>query len=557
MFNFYFRNKNYSCATKILANLINYRNTSNIINEIDVVSGIQNNNINFNYVSLDDRITYVNTMLRTLDLQIKDAEYIQLEEQKMKEIQEAKLLREKMINIKNLLNIQYEIKSFLTNYFDNAINNNSNNINESDLDEFRYAIIKLDNELLDLNTLYQNYAKKFSIFESCISIFFQIKFANTNNKVDPKEIKSVYCDYFCKFDDKTLDMQWPYINFDRFIRIFNTLIKEKTQYQNFYNMLQNNGMKNKYRDIIPLEFIIAIIESMNRKLIFDKDNFFNDDNYYLIKLKQNFSQPENPFWFINFLNVQIFLPFSYIFNEYYIIYLSLSKDSPPNLRNNIFNDIRSNNSNIINNENNLSLNTFNSNNLSIYNNSNYEEYGMVFDGNLNGDLSKKISKETKFYSLFLLLGIGKLWSNRIIDIIENNNEIYIENKLKTQDELDLKQYKLEVKKNGNQKFNNLINEYFEILKNCNLTFSEQKYSYLEKYGEIIKNEMKMAEKIINDYYKNKKSYDNINSDSKGNSIDNQNRILKINFVGDNNIRNTFKPFTNSRGDGGFINLMGK
>ena len=326
-------------------------------------------------------------------------------------------------------------------------------------------------------------------------------------------------------------------------------------------MLQNNGMKNKYRDIIPLEFIIAIIESMNRKIIFHNNDFFNDDNYYLIKLKQNFSQPHNPFWFINFLKVQIFLPYSYIFNEYYIIYLSLCKDVSPKIGNNISNNLRSNHSNI-NNDNNLSINTFNSNDLSVFNNSNYEEYGMVFDGNLNGDLSKKISQEAKFYALFLLLGIVKLWGNRLCDIIDNNNDFYLDNQLKTQDELDLKQFYLEIKKNNNQKINNLIKEYFEELKKCKLTFSEQKYSYLKRYIEIIENEIKNAEEKVNNYYsKVKKPYNYYKSDNKDknfaniNNIENQNRLLKINIVGDKNIVNNYMPF-NSKVGGGFINLMG-
>ena len=251
MFNFYFRNKNYPCAIKVLANLINYKNPQNI-SQINFKPDEENQNI-INYVSLDDRMTYVNTMLRTLDLHIKDSEYIQLPEQKQKEIQESKNLKEKMISIKNILNIQYEIKSFLMAYYNNAINNDYNN--NQDLQEFEIAIVKMDNEVLDLNNLY-NYAKRFSIFDSCISIFFQIKFANTNNKIDAKEIRKAYCDYFCKFDENNIE-KWPFINFERFNRIFNILIKEKTQYQNFYHMLENNGMKNKYRDIIPLEFIIS------------------------------------------------------------------------------------------------------------------------------------------------------------------------------------------------------------------------------------------------------------------------------------------------------------
>ena len=558
MYNFYFRNKNYSCATKILANLINYKNTG-----ISLDINGDNINKNKNFVSLDDRITYVNSMFRTIELQIKDAEYIQLPEQKMKEIQEAKLLKEKMINIRNLLNIQYEIKSYLTNYINNALNNNNweNEDNDRDLNEFEFAIIKLDNEIISLNELYQNFAKKFSIFDSCISILFEIKFSNTNNKIERKEIRSVYTDYFCKFDERTLESSWPYINFDRFTRLFNTLIKEKTQYQNFYNMLQTNGMKNKYRDIIPLEFIIALIERMNRRLIFSKDNFFNNDKYYLIKLKQNYTDRDNPFWFIHFLREQIFLPFSFIFNEYFIIYLSLCKESNPKKFSNInnYNDFISNKSNIINNDN-LSVNTFNSNNLSVINDSGYEEYGMIFDGNLTGDINKKLSQDTKLYSIFLLLGIAKLWIDRLIGIIDNNIDFYLENKTKTQDNLDLKQFYLEIKKNGNLKINNIIKEYFEELKNCKLHFDERKYEYLKKYGEIIKNDIEMAKEKVNNYYLNKNKinddYD-YDEDKKNynNSNDNKDNILKIKFVGDRNT-STFMPFTNSMGGGGFINKMG-
>ena len=545
MFNFYFRNKNYSSATKILANLINYKNPAKNINDFETLNRNINKSIINNYVSLDDRITYVNTMIRTLDLQIKDAEYIRLQDRKIKEIHEAKVLREKMINIRNLLNIQYEIKSHLTSYIINAMNYfNKNENNNANLNEFKNAIAILDNELLDLNTLYQNYAKKFYIFDSCISIVFQIKFANTNNKLD----------------DKTLETKWPYINFDRFFRIFNTLIKEKTQYQNFYNMLQNNVMKNKYRDIIPLELIISIIESMNKKLIFNKDHFFNNDNFYLIKLKENFSQPENPFWLINYLNEKILLPFSYIFNEYYIIYLSLCKDFIPKFfQNNNINEIRTNKSNIniINNDN-LSVNTFNSNNLSVFNNSSYEEYGMIFDGNLTGDLNKKISPDTKFYILFLLLGIAKLWANRLIYLIDNTSEYYLENELKAQDELDLKQFHLEIKKNGNKKINVLINEYFEELKKCKLFISEQKFLYLKKYWEIIENDIILTKDKVNSFYSKKKITYN-NNYKVQNDYDNNNlkTFSDVNTVEENNIVNNYMPFTNSISGGGFINLMGK
>ena len=544
MFNFYFRNKNYSCATKILANLVNYTNPPINLNRINAINGSDEKNNN--YVSLDDRITYVNSMLRTLDLQIQDAEYIQIQEQKMKEIQEAKSLKEKMINIRNILNIQYEIKNYLTSYLYNYIDNNINNDNE-ELEEFRAAITILDFEKIDLNNLYNKYAKKFSIFDSCMSIFFQLKFSNTNNKVDPKEIKKVYCEYFCKFDEMTLSTQWPYINFERFIRIFNNLIKEKTQYQNFYNMLQNNGMKNKYRDIIPLEFIIAIMESMNRRIIFNDSKFAEGDNY-LMKIKQSFKQPENPFWFIIFLREQIYLPLSYIFNEYYIIYLSVSKEVKPKIMPND-NDLRSGRNKI---NDSLSINTFNSNNLSVFDNSNYEEYGMIFDGNLSGDLNRKFSQDTKFYILFLLLGIIKLWSNKLIDIIDNNIDFGIGDQQHSQDEFDLKQFNLELKKNENQKMSLIIKEYFEELKKCKLIFSDQKCDILKKYGENIENDLKKAEDRVNRFYSNKNK-----NDSNNNKSENKNKVLKINVIGENpSTFSNFIPFSNLNNNN-FRNLMGK
>ena len=423
-------------------------------------------------------------------------------------------------------------------YYNNAINNDYNN--NQDLQEFEIAIVKMDNEVLDLNNLY-NYAKRFSIFDSCISIFFQIKFANTNNKIDAKEIRKAYCDYFCKFDENNIE-KWPFINFERFNRIFNILIKEKTQYQNFYHMLENNGMKNKYRDIIPLEFIISIIESMNRKLIFNKEQIFNDEDHYLIKLKCHFSQPENPFWFITYLKEQILLPFSYIFSEYYIIFLSLSKIIIPNNNLNM-NELRSNRSNI--NNDNLSVNTLNSNNLSVFNNSSYEEYGMIFDGNLICEPNRKLSDDAKFYCLFLLMGVAKLWSRRVADLMDNNNDYYLENSLKSQDELDLKQFNLEINKNGNQKIKYIIKEYHEELKKCKLIFEEQKYKALVKYGEIIESGIIEIEKKVKKYYnENKKKYKE------------EKKILQINFVGDRNESNSFMPFSDTKNWGNFRNMMG-
>ena len=502
---------------------------------------------------MDDRITYVNTMLNTLDLQIKDAEYNQNKELKINEINEAKSLKEKMLTIRNILNIQNEIKNYLIAYVNNVMNENNMN-NNSMID----AILKLDNELLDLNTLYNQYAKAFSIFDCCMSIFFQLKFSssnkniNINNKIDVKEVKNVYCDYFCELDESTLNMKWPQINFERFNRIFNILIKEKTQYQNFYDMLSNNGMKNKFRDIIPLEFIIAIIESMNRRIIFKDKEFELGDNY-LLKAKQSFNQFKNPFWFILYLKQQIYLPVSYIFNEYYIIYLSITKDA--NIKK--FNiNANISNSNINNNMNDsISVNTFNS----LYNNSSniFEEYGMVFDGNLSGDLNKKMSQDNKLYILFLLLAIAKIWSNRVIDFIDDNNEDISgfnlnNNKQTNQKEFDLKQFNLEIKKNGNQKIKLLIKEFSDELQKCKMLFSQKKFDTLENFADTIEKELKSTEEKVRQNFSDFNNFEYSNS----NNIE-KNKILKVNAIGDNtNLDNSGFNRGRNHGNNNFINLFG-
>jgi hypothetical protein len=332
-------------------------------------------------------------------------------------------------------------------------------------------------------------------------------------------------------------------------------------------MLQNNGMKNKYRDIIPLEFIIAIIESMNRKIIFNNDKFIEGDNY-LMKLRQEYKQPENPFWLLLYLRDQIYLPLSFIFNEYYIIYISLSKENISKFIPNISNTNSDLRSNLMSN-NDLSMHTFNTNNFGIFNNSNFEEYGMVFDGNLSGDISRQRSKDAKFYILFLLLGIEKLWINRLFDILNNRIDTNVGEQRHSQDELDLKQFYLEFKKNGNQKLKNLIKEFYEELKNCRLIYSENKCIELKNYGNQIEENLKEVEDKVSIFYSNKikKDINKNNMDISKNNINNNNiniiksndnkeKLLQVNFVGEDkkNYFGNHIPFSNNY-NSEFINLM--
>ena len=517
MYNYYFKNKNYPAATKILANLINYKNEENNI----ILLENEEQRIDFNnVVRLDDRISYVNLMLQTLELQIKDSEYYRLPEDKKREIEDAKLLREKMIQVKNILNIQKEIKGFLSAYISNAINNN---YSEDGLFDYHEAIQKLDFEFYQLNELYNNFAKKFLIFDSCMTIYFHIKFSNTNNKLDPKEIKRTYCNNFCKLNENDLYNNWPDINFQRFDRIFNILIKEKTQYQNFYNMLQSNGMKNRFKDIIPLEFIIAIVESINRKFIFNNKN--NNGDNYIVLLKASYKQKDNPFWLILYLIEEVHLPISYIFNEYYIIYLSLNKEK---MKEN-YNLIDDNSSNA---DGNSSMYSIESNNFNMLNNVNNEEYGMVFDGNLNYIQGKRLDIETKFYCLFLLLGIQRIWVDKINGILDNSIEL--EPNRKAQNEFDFKIFNNENAKKS-IKMKNIIEEYYKELNNsCNLFFTEEKKEVLKKYCQYIENEYIVTSKRMNEYLEEKNKFYPRTHD----------KVVKVNFIGEQNKDNNNYPFTN-------------
>ena len=95
-----------------------------------------------------------------------------------------------------------------------------------------------------------------------MSIFFQIKFSSgdkNEERVDVKEVKNIYLDYFCNLTEETLSINWPWINFERFNRIFNMLIKEKTQYQLFYFTLSMAYFAPKCSSLDYFKFILPNI----------------------------------------------------------------------------------------------------------------------------------------------------------------------------------------------------------------------------------------------------------------------------------------------------------
>ena len=502
LYDFYFKNKNFACASNALLALINYKNPLNADN-------------NSNYISLENRITYVNNILNVLELRIANAEYINDFDKRSDEIQESKKLKDKMLNTLNILNIQYGIKNFLQSYIDNYRNKNPEEIN-TNLDSYIQALIMLDRKAIDINELYHNYAKKFIIFDSCMSLLFQNKFGSNkynNNPINEKEVKFIFFKFIYKFGRVE---EWPYMNFDRFNYVFNLLIKEKTNYQNFYDMLKNNNMKNKYKDLLPIHFITSLIENKNKNLIYDNNDFIKGDNY-LMRLKQDYKQKNNPFWFIIYLRQQLNLPLSYIFDIYFDIYLSLLKY---NSNNNLFKQININTNNTISNqsENNeqsvedgehniivndnesKSNNTINDKISYKTNNTNdefnYNNYGKIFDGNLNERSNKPKSQDADFYCLFLLNAILEMWCNKYMYFI-NSNEFKTNNYNNSQDEYDMKMFKIEMKKAGN-KFRKIIVEYENELKKLNLSLAEEKYEQLKIYGENIKNEFNLTENKFNE-----------------------------------------------------------
>ena len=169
---------------------------------------------------------------------------------------------------------------------------------------------------------------------------------------------------------------------------------------------------------------------------------------------------------------------------------------------------------------------------------------MVFDGNLSRNISKKSSKENKFYCIFLLLGIEKMWINRIINII-NENDVHGDQKM--QREMDLKQFNLEMKKNGNNKIKILIKEYFEELQLCKMLFSPEKFNILKNFGETIEKEVKITENKVMNYLENLNNFENSNY--------NQNRIMKVNKYGYD--ENNMNSFAESKKGRSFLNFIGK
>ena len=92
-----------------------------------------------------------------------------------------------------------------------------------------------------------------------------------------------------------------------------------------------------------------------------------------------------------------------------------------------------------------------------------------------------------------------MWINRIINIIDESD---IHNNQKMQRDIDLKQFNLEMKKNGNNKIKSLIKEYFEELTLCKMLFSQQKYKVLKIFGETIEKEVKIIEDKVMNYFQN-------------------------------------------------------
>lgn len=80
-------------------------------------------------------------------------------------------------------------------------------------------------------------------------------------------------------------------------------IKNHTDFHNFYDAYRHSSPDHSIKDILPLDFIISTIESFNWQKI------YNQSEIDLEKFaKERFDKPNNPFWFILFLNEKANIP---------------------------------------------------------------------------------------------------------------------------------------------------------------------------------------------------------------------------------------------------------
>jgi hypothetical protein len=178
------------------------------------------------------------------------------------------------------------------------------NASKSQTEQRQFEVLKdalnnLDRNLYKLEELYFLFAKKFNLHEINFQIYFEMFSKNVEY---PEDIYENYENYF-NYILTNRYFKWPFNIVPLFNKIFINLIETKTRYESFYSMLRENNFENVLNVVIPMQYLIVKIESMNWNLILkEKDIDFEQ------KSMLPFDAADNPFWFPQYLKECVQLP---------------------------------------------------------------------------------------------------------------------------------------------------------------------------------------------------------------------------------------------------------
>ena len=287
LYKFYLNAKNYDAAIRILLSLVNFDNSTTTDAEA---------------VLLEDRVAYVKHLLFALSSALG---ILEEDSQKKKVFIE---LKSKIIALESTLSIQLDIYRYLNRAIENLKNEEENF--SAQIATTNEAILLLDRNVYNLDSLYFDFSKKFKIYQMNVKIYFEM--FSKGIKVDEDEVKENLVSYLIMIkNNKNNVFLWPATSFLLFSQIFITFVEMKTQYNSFYSMLRENGFKNMLQDVIPITFIIEKVEKMNKEILFD-----DEDEDFDLKSNMSYENDHNIFWFVIFLKHKAQLPLFYIFDEY-------------------------------------------------------------------------------------------------------------------------------------------------------------------------------------------------------------------------------------------------
>jgi len=236
---------------------------------------------------LEDRMDYLNIVLDTMNnIPPSNRDKLQIKEY----IENTQFCKDSLIIQINMLR---------------ALNKRLNeykNLDKSEIEEIKMSISDLENNLVPVQLLFDNYAKKFGLWEYALQLILH---SVKGEKIDPvhlEEIRNIYANMIIGIY-KRKSNEWP----------FN--IREK-----LYELCSKYYFSDT-PELFPLYEIIKIIEQLNSQT-FSFDNLISSENS-TYSLKKQTDKIE--YWLIFFLhNEPLKLSYEDIYKKYWQLYLESS-----------------------------------------------------------------------------------------------------------------------------------------------------------------------------------------------------------------------------------------